>query len=266
MIAEFTGVPRQRPPPDCPVKSEEPLKVWKAIKKYGKVVPITLLKAFDSSLLSDQVFATLRQQILAGEYEPGTRLVESELARKFEISQAPVREGLRKLAHAGLARQISRRGTFVEEVSAKAAIDAFQVRAALEPLAVRELLPVINDDILESLEREMREMLSSARESDVAGLLEHDIAFHRIIWWRSPNELLPKVWPMVEKIWPLLEARVRSTSDATNRLGFADLESVALTHRVLIDALKARDADTPALFYKHVTDVWSQLETLSHSH
>jgi len=216
----------------------------------------------DPSLLSDQIYDLLRQDILRGVYSPGTRLVETELARGFNVSQAPVRDALRKLAEVGLVRQVPRRGTFVEGVTQKAAIDAFHVREALEPLAARELLGHVNDETIASLRREAEKMMVAAERGDVAGLLEADISFHRIVWWKSENELLPRMWPMVEKIWPLLEARLRSDSDPENPYAVGDLQAVAATHEPLIDALEARAPNTPDLFHSHVTRVWSRLEVL----
>lgn len=217
----------------------------------------------DTGLLSDRVYDALRERILAGEFAPGERLVETSLAKRFNVSQAPVRDGLRKLVEAGLARSEPRRGTFVEGVSPKAALDAFHVRAALEPLAVREILAHIDEATLEELQFEADSMLDAAEDGDLSRLLEHDIAFHRIIWWRSQNELLPRVWPMVEKIWPLLEVQVRNRAGSERRFHYASLREVARTHQPLIDALADRDPNTPELFKEHVNTVWSQVEKLT---
>jgi DNA-binding GntR family transcriptional regulator len=212
--------------------------------------------------LSEQIYGVLRQHILGGQYAPGERLVETELAKQMNVSQAPVRDALRKLAEVGLVDQRPRRGTFVAGVTQKAAVDALHVRAALEPLAAKDLLQHVDAEIIEELANEARKMLDAAKEGDLAGVLECDIAFHRIVWWRSQNDLLPKVWPMVEKIWPLLEARVRSSADPSNPLYYGDLTSVAMTHLPLIQALQNRDPETPEIFRQHVTQVWSGLESM----
>lgn len=219
----------------------------------------------NSTLLSEQIYAGLRQQILAGDYAPGQRLNESEMARRMGVSQAPVRDALGRLVESGLARRVPRRGTFVEGVSPKAAADAYHVRVALEPLAVRELLPNVDEQLLDNLRSNVDAMVAAALDGDLARLLEHDIAFHRIIWWGSQNELLPKVWPLVEKIWPLLEARVRNSADRENRLFYRDLEEVARTHEPLVAALADGNPETPALFLSHVTQVWSRVESLGTS-
>ncbi|NHB85998.1 GntR family transcriptional regulator [Tessaracoccus sp. HDW20] len=62
------------------------------------------------ALLSDQIYDLLRRELLANERPPGSRLVESEIARQLSVSQAPVREALRRLTHEGMVMQIPRRG------------------------------------------------------------------------------------------------------------------------------------------------------------
>ena len=47
--------------------------------------------------LRDVVFNTLRQAILRGEFKPGERLMEIQLANKLGVSRTPIREAIRKL-------------------------------------------------------------------------------------------------------------------------------------------------------------------------
>ena len=61
-------------------------------------------------LLSDQVYGRIRRSIIDGELPPGERLVESEIARRYRISQAPVRDAIKKLEHEGLVAYGRRRG------------------------------------------------------------------------------------------------------------------------------------------------------------
>lgn len=219
----------------------------------------------DRLLLSDHVHIKLRESILSGDYTPGSRLVETETARRFGVSQAPVRDAFRKLVSAGLATHEPHRGTFVAGISTKAAVDAYHVRVALEPLAAKELLTSVNPETLEELGGIVAAMVECAASGDLEGLMRHDIAFHRIIWWRCGNELLPKVWPMVEKIWPLLETRVRSAADQDKRFFYKSLHEVALTHEPLVQALATADPRTPEMFLEHVTTVWSRVESLGKS-
>ncbi|WP_043367194.1 GntR family transcriptional regulator, partial [Cupriavidus sp. WS] len=77
---------------------------------------------------------TLRQRILAGEYNQGDRLVENKLSTELGVSRIPVREALRALAAEGLVRIEPRRGASVATLSPNIAKEMVEVRATLEGL------------------------------------------------------------------------------------------------------------------------------------
>ncbi|MDD4754427.1 MAG: GntR family transcriptional regulator, partial [Desulfitobacteriaceae bacterium] len=55
--------------------------------------------------LKEQVLDTLRKEILRGNIKSGDFLVESELARKFNISRGPIREAISILESDGLIKK-----------------------------------------------------------------------------------------------------------------------------------------------------------------
>jgi DNA-binding GntR family transcriptional regulator len=64
-------------------------------------------EALPKALLSDQVYAVVRGFVLDGSLQPGTRIVESEIARQLGVSQAPVREAIKRLAFEGLVSVVT---------------------------------------------------------------------------------------------------------------------------------------------------------------
>lgn len=82
----------------------------------------------------------LREMILSGTIQPGSRLVETELAEMFGTSRGPVRSALKQLEHGGLVAQRPRRGSFVQEMSDEDIEDIFSLWEAIWPLAVRRAL------------------------------------------------------------------------------------------------------------------------------
>lgn len=87
--------------------------------------------------LRDVVFNTLRQAILRGEFKPGERLMEIQLANKLGVSRTPIREAIRKLELEGLVIMIPRKGAEVADITEKSLRDVLEVRKALEELAVQ---------------------------------------------------------------------------------------------------------------------------------
>ena len=187
-------------------------------------------------LLSDQVYARVRGLIIEGALAPGARLVESEIARQFNVSQAPVREAVRRLVHEGLADHIPRRGSFVAVVSQEDAHHARAVRVAIEELAARTVAAQSSDTPFEALEVQVEAMRRAALQGDVGGFRDADITFHRTVCEISGNPFLPKLWGVME---PNLRA-LRVVSDP---LFTGSWTAMAEDHAELLDALKSADPD-----------------------
>ncbi|WP_433075324.1 GntR family transcriptional regulator [Dactylosporangium sp. CA-052675] len=83
----------------------------------------------------------LTREILGGGTEPGERLVEEQLTRRFGISRAPLREALRLLAQQGLVEHLPRRGVRVAILSDTDIQELYAVRDVLERHAVRSTPP-----------------------------------------------------------------------------------------------------------------------------
>ena len=81
-------------------------------------------------LLSDRVYALLREWIVGGELVAGQRLVESEIARQVGTSQAPAREAIKRLADEGLVISHPNRGSYVAEISDEQAREVRDIRRA----------------------------------------------------------------------------------------------------------------------------------------
>lgn len=87
--------------------------------------------------LSDQLRERIEERIVVGEYAPGTRLDEVEIAKAFGVSRTPIREALIQLAAAGLVESRPRRGSVVAEVTPRRLQEMFEVMAELEAVCAR---------------------------------------------------------------------------------------------------------------------------------
>ena len=110
--------------------------------------------------LRDVVFNTLRQAILRGEFKPGERLMEIQLANKLGVSRTPIREAIRKLELEGLVIMIPRKGAEVADITEKSLRDVLEVRKALE------------------------------RSKDITEVAEADVRFHDVIYMATDNQKL----------------------------------------------------------------------------
>ena len=79
----------------------------------------------------------LREAILTGRLQPGSRLVESDLTSRFGVSRGPVREALRRLTADGLIEHWPHRGAVVRRLTEREIRELFLIRIEMEALAAR---------------------------------------------------------------------------------------------------------------------------------
>ena len=84
------------------------------------------------------IAAALRADITAGRLRAGDRLLQTELARRFDVSTTPVREAFGILQHEGLVRLHPQRGATVFVPSVEELQEHYEIRAALEALAAEK--------------------------------------------------------------------------------------------------------------------------------
>src|SRR5437762_14359257 len=74
---------------------------------------------------SERVRELIEEGIATGEFAPGMRLDETDLAERFDVSRTPLREALFQLASAGIVEMQPRRGTIVAEVTPHRLVEMF---------------------------------------------------------------------------------------------------------------------------------------------
>lgn len=100
---------------------------------------------------TEQVYATLQDDILAGRLAPGTRLVRRELAKRLEVSPVPVAEALLRLESDGLVESAPMHGARVAVVDDATSLDDLVLREAVECQAARECAEHADDAALARL-------------------------------------------------------------------------------------------------------------------
>jgi DNA-binding GntR family transcriptional regulator len=140
--------------------------------------------------LWQRVHEHLRQEILDNRLPPGSELNEVALSRSLGVSRGPVREALGRLASEGLVTIRPRRGAVVTALSTQEFLAAYQVREALETLAIRLAVPRVGPDDLARLQALVDEMVVLADSSDVEAFFCANAAFHATFVEVSGNAML----------------------------------------------------------------------------
>ena len=194
------------------------------------------------TVLREQVKELLLERILAHEYAPGDRLVETRIAQELGVSQAPVREALRELETLRLVESAPFKGARVRAASDRELAEIYPIRAALEDVAARAASERLAGKVA-PLEREIRRM---AKAKDLREQVEHDVRFHKLIVEASGNARLIEMWESLQ-----VEARTMITAIRTG----LDPVAVAARHEPIVEALRRRDADAAGReIRRHVED------------
>jgi DNA-binding GntR family transcriptional regulator len=198
-------------------------------------------------LLSDRAYEEIRRGILDGSLPPGSRIVESEIARKFGVSQAPVREAVKRLALEGLVDSVPRRGSYVAQISAADADDAREVRGLLEQAAAAAAVEHFDAGTRTALEKCVAGMREAAKTDDLAAFRVHDMEFHRGVVELSGNAYLPRLWRVMES--SLLSLRV-----VGDPAFVGSWPEMAEAHQDLVELLASGSPGKAAAgFYRHAT-------------
>lgn len=140
--------------------------------------------------LNNVVADALREAILSGQFQPGDRLPEPQLAEMFGVSRNPIREALQVLTNEGLVETSPRKGARVPLLSNEELNETIELRAELEGISARNAARRCEGAVRESL----KALLASGNEACAAGDAEKlraaNAQFHTELAKASKNRYL----------------------------------------------------------------------------
>lgn len=211
-------------------------------------------EGFGRTSLREQVRDLLLDRIVAGEYPPGSRLVETRIAEELGVSQAPVREALRDLEQLSCVVHTPFRGCSVRGLSADDLLEAYPVRGALEGLAARLAASRISSDQLDVLAQQVDAMRAATRSADVAAESAADATFHATIIEAAANSVLSRQWHQLQ---PFARTFISLALPNSEHGDLAD------RHLPILDALRSHDAAAAeAAMHEHLADVAQRMRLL----
>ncbi len=193
----------------------------------------------------------LRDAILSGVLAGGEPLRQEEIAESFGVSRSPVREALRQLEGEGMVSFIPHRGAVVSELSHHEVQEITEIRVILETAAMRQALPLLEEDDLERAEEVLRRI---DRERDL-------ISFWSELNWRFHATLLAPA----ER--PRLLSLIKAQHDAFERyirmhLALSHYEKPQKEHYELLDLCRQKDTEAVLeLLTRHIQDTSELLFT-----
>lgn len=209
---------------------------------------------FSNTTLAERVYTYLREDILTNRYPPETPLPEESIAAEFNVSRAPVREALRRLAAEGLVTVVPRQGAVVSSLSRQEFLDAYQVREALEVLAVRLATPQLDASDIEELEALHERMADHVKREEVDDFFRLNAAFHSLFVDKSGNKKLQELYH------PLTSQMRRYYLPSLYLRG--GMQQTVEEHKKILEAVKSGDVERATqLLSEHIRVLQRSLET-----
>ena len=206
--------------------------------------------------LSELVKDRILTKILRGDLAPGSRIVETRVARELGTSQAPVREALRDLAGLGFVEMKPYRGSWVRKPTRDELIEAIEVRADLEALAGRLAAIRRTDACVRDLTQLLADMKAAADRGDAHDHAAKNTQFHERVVDASGNRTLKRLWSVLEPF-----ARTYITTSAPG----IDLHWLAARHEGILAAIRDSDPERAAEAMRaHAADVAGMLGEFEH--
>ena len=196
--------------------------------------------------MAEYALEQLRESIILGELPAGTPLRLDELARSLGMSISPIREAVRQLEALGLAKHVPHQGARVLDFDINELRDLFQVRLALESLAVRRAAERFTGDDAAAARAHLTRFDETRRAGDVRQTLRAHSDFHFTLYESSQSQwlvaLIRPAWVRSERYRPALLTSAGKPQDAHRELD-----------ERLLQACIAHDPDAAAdTLYKHL--------------
>ncbi|MGB3374838.1 MAG: GntR family transcriptional regulator [Microbacterium sp.] len=188
--------------------------------------------------LAMQATMRLKQAILDGDFLPGAPMIEAEIAEDLGMSKTPVREALRTLSSSGLLTTDAFRTLRVNTLTGQDVRDIYEIRAALEPVAVENACHARTADQEKRLIALLQQADELASQHDHRPLLAVNRSLHRELIRTCGNEELLRILQSQEE---------RLNLAILHKWGHVDTSVPELQqHREIVAAFLAGDASSAA--------------------
>ena len=179
----------------------------------------------------EAAYYRLYEAIRAGDFRPGDRLREIEVAKRMALSRTPVREALRKLESDGIVEHRPRLGAVIRTLSPSEVVELYEMRLVLERTAAPMAAKHANGAEIDILNDINVQIAALSNETQQAAALNQD--FHHRIYLASRNRFLL--------------ASARGLNNALMLLGpttlddEARIKAVSAQHARIIESIRAGD-------------------------
>ncbi|WP_260983556.1 GntR family transcriptional regulator [Cytobacillus oceanisediminis] len=187
-----------------------------------------------------KVCNVIREAIIRGDFKPGERLKQSDLAEKMGVSRMPIREAFRKLESEGLILLEPHKGAVVKSININDIEEIYALRSELEKMAVYQSVELLTQEDIAQLSS-LVDQMENAEDADT--FVQYNIDFHRLLVkrcrWERLNSFIGTLW--------------NGLPQQTPHLLSGQIETSNTEHRKILEAVLKKDKETAAkLVSEHI--------------
>ncbi len=202
--------------------------------------------------LHDTLVSHLRDMIIEGDLEPGTRLHEGQLGEQLGVSRTPLREAIKYLASEGLVELVPSRGAVVKRFSPKDVQDMLTVLRTLEELAGRLACETATDAEIAQVRAFHDQMIDRYKAGDRLQYYKLNQEIHTAIVRLGQNASLADIHAM-------LQTRLKRIRFIGHE-GPEKWAAAVAEHEEMIQALEARDkVKLSEVLGRHLFNAWDRV-------
>ena len=212
----------------------------------------------ESRTLAGRAYESIKADIIVGQLQQGSKIIEADLALKYGISRGPLREAIHRLEQNKLVVRIPHAGSRVVTLDHKLMADIYTAREALEGMAARLAARLMPDHDIQSLYQllDMHENAISETAGKTYFQREGDIDFHYRIAVASQNQWILE--NLNGELYQLIRMGRHQSGQTPSRPGKALTQ-----HRQIVSAIEQRDEElAEILMRRHISGAWKIVKTI----
>ena len=167
--------------------------------------------------MGEEIFLSLRKDILRSDLAPGERLIEEKIAARFGASRTPVREAFLRLEREGLVQRRDKGGFVVGTVVLEDMEEIMDMRAVLEGHAAARAARRVTPELV----RRLQEVLDRYEEAVVAGdvprMVTINTEFHDLLYQASGSRRLKAIIQELRDYWYRFRRQILGLTDMGRR-------------------------------------------------
>lgn len=217
---------------------------------------------------SVRAYQYLRNRLISGDFQPGTRLLYGPIGKQIGVSATPIREAAARLANEGFVELIPQIGAVVRNIGSDELIEIYGVREIIEPgvsamaarKATEEQIAAIGDEMANMIVATQQHRDADVEIDDDGNVIQSegkrafdqaDYAFHIRVFEATGNRAIVHTATQSQVLTRVFGLR-KHIHDAESMQNTCD------QHQRIFDAIEARNPD--AAFAAAVVHVQYGLE------